>query len=312
VRKMFTNFFDIYLKNTCPKDSIPFEEADIIVLHSALDYGKALDINMRKRDNRANLDLWHVNGTSAQKFIVVKNTNGTYSFAAYCSGRYLDVENGVYQRGQNVRQYDANGTGSQSWVPVANSDGTVSFRCAMDSKYMLDVRGGSTADNTNIQIWTDNGKPSQKFKVEVVGKVPYKTGKYHIKSAVGSDMMLDVNKTSTADGTEIVIYSKGNTPSQEFRLMYGAEGSYRLITFCGKAVDVKNAGAEETTKIQQHTANYTKAQNWFIKDAGDDTVNLVSEANGLCMDVDNAKTADGTDVWCYRNDNTKAVKWIIY
>ena len=82
--KMFTNFFDIYLKNTCPKDSIPFEKLILFCIQHWI-MVKCWILTW-KRDNRANLDLWHVNGTSAQKFIVVKNTNGTYSFAAYCSG----------------------------------------------------------------------------------------------------------------------------------------------------------------------------------------------------------------------------------
>lgn len=291
--------------------SASFKDGDIIVLHSDLDYSKALDIEARSRDNTANLQLWDANGSSAQEFIVVENGDGTYSFAPYCSGRYLDVAGAGTADGTNIRQYDVNGTAAQSWTVMDNTDESVSFESSVGKGCMMDVMNGWAAAGTNVRIWQSNGTSAQKFRAEIVGTVPYKTGNYTVGSAVGTNLMLDVLKAGTENGTNVVINGKTGTETQTFRLMYGPEGSYRFITFCGKAVDVAGGRKAICTNIQEYAVNYSKAQNWFIEETKNGTEQIVSEVSGLCMNVDNAGTADGTNVQCYTDDGTAAGEWFV-
>ena len=96
---------------------------------------------------------------------------------------------------------------------------------------------------------SDRQRKAVAVLVEVVGKVPYKTGKYHIKSAVGSDMMLDVNKTSTADGTEIVITVKAIRRRRNSGLMYGAEGSTGLLLSAARQWTLKTQAPKKRRRF---------------------------------------------------------------
>lgn len=56
------------------------------------------------------------NGSNAQKWILRKNINGTYTFINAGSGKALDIHLGYVKNGANVQQYDDNGSNAQKFV----------------------------------------------------------------------------------------------------------------------------------------------------------------------------------------------------
>ena len=162
-----------------------------------------------------------------------------------------------------------------------------------------------------MQVYGDNGTAAQKFRAEQVGTVPYLAGQYTIKSSVGTDMYLNVEGGASGNFTNIDIRTKDGSAAQSFRLAYGPDGMYRILTSCGSAADVYNAGAKWGTNVSQYNANYTPAQNWHIEGNADGTVCFRSECNNLYMDVNNAAVKEGNNVQVWRGNGTIAQKWTL-
>ena len=61
-------------------------------------------------------------------------------------------------------------------------------------------------------------------------------------------------------------------------------------------MDVKGAGIEKKTNVQQWNGNETDAQKWKIIENNDGTVGFVSKCNGLYLTIHNSKDSNGTNI----------------
>ncbi len=77
---------------------------------------KALDVVSGKAVNSQNVQQYISNGTWAQKWILIKNSNGTYTFISAIDSNYvLDVNAGKAVNSQNVQIYTSNETKAQQF-----------------------------------------------------------------------------------------------------------------------------------------------------------------------------------------------------
>lgn len=81
------------------------------------------------------------------------------------SNKALDVSNGSAKNGNNIWQYEFNNTYAQKWIAKKNSDGSFTFVSAIDSNYVLDISEGKITNCQNVQLFTNNGMQTQKFKL---------------------------------------------------------------------------------------------------------------------------------------------------
>lgn len=130
---------------------------------SKLNTSMKMDVSGASRSNYGNVQIWAGNGTNAQKWKVMHDSNGYVTLTSVNSGKVLDVNGGVSANGTNVQQYDSNGTYAQEWIAVKNSDGSYTFQSALAENAVLDVNGGSSANGTNVQLYTSNGTNAQKW-----------------------------------------------------------------------------------------------------------------------------------------------------
>lgn len=130
---------------------------------SRLNTSMKMDVSGASRSNYGNVQIWAGNGTNAQKWKVMHDSNGYVTLTSVNSGKVLDVNGGVSANGTNVQQYDSNGTYAQKWIAVKNSDGSYTFQSALAENAVLDVNGGSSANGTNVQLYTSNGTNAQKW-----------------------------------------------------------------------------------------------------------------------------------------------------
>lgn len=130
---------------------------------SKLNTSMKMDVSGASRSNYGNVQIWAGNGTNAQKWKVMHDSNGYVTLTSVNSGKVLDVNGGVSANGTNVQQYDSNGTYAQKWIAVKNSDGSYTFQSALAENAVLDVNGGSSANGTNVQLYTSNGTNAQKW-----------------------------------------------------------------------------------------------------------------------------------------------------
>ena len=121
-----------------------------------------LDVSGPSKENGANIQLFNIWNTDAQKFKFTYLNDGYYSIISVYSGKSLDVEGASKTKGVNVQQYDSNGTDAQKWKIVKNDDDTYSIISKCNGLY-IDIDGGNVRNNTNIQMYTGNKTNAQKF-----------------------------------------------------------------------------------------------------------------------------------------------------
>ena len=139
--------------------------------------------------------------------------NGAYYFYVNTSNFLLDIANNGTGDKTNVDIWNAGQSGfgrcEQKWVVIRQSDGWYKI-FGNYSRKCLDVYGGGTGTGQNINLYTDNGSASQRWKFY------YYNGKYIVKSKLGT--VLDVNDGTLANGTNVQTWSQNNSGAQLWRL----------------------------------------------------------------------------------------------
>ncbi|XVX20063.1 RICIN domain-containing protein [Actinomycetota bacterium] len=288
-----------------------------------------LDVNAASTANGANVQLYTANGTDAQRFRVTRGNDGFYTLINVRSGKALDVQGAAGANGTNVQQYTANGTLAQKWVigtwngttyTIASALGTPAIASAAGpaNGWVLNAAGNGTTKGTNINIWSDTGQSGQQFTfgsaTTPTPEPPVVAGRsYAIASALNRTKVLDVAANSSANGTNIRIYSDNGSRAQRFTFTAAAGGSYVIRTGPGGAVDVAYAGKTNGTNVWQWAANGSLAQQWILKPTGDadKSYYVVSRLSGLYLDVARASTANGTNVQTWTSNGSKAQKFYL-
>ncbi|MCI9078762.1 MAG: cellulase family glycosylhydrolase [Lachnospiraceae bacterium] len=88
-------------------------------IYSALGDGNTflLDVSNNSSNNGTNIGIWENTYCDAQKFKLVKNSNGSYSIYTKASGckSVVEVENADTSNGANIQQWEYNGHNCQRW-----------------------------------------------------------------------------------------------------------------------------------------------------------------------------------------------------
>lgn len=144
------------------KSSNPVSNGTYLI-RMAKNSSKVLDVKSGSLANKANVQVYSSNDSGAQKWIVSRNSDGTYRIENAQSGKSLDVASGKASSGANVQQYSKNSTAAQKWKITYEGGGQFKITSALSSSLVLDVNGGSTANGANVQIYKDNGSVAQRF-----------------------------------------------------------------------------------------------------------------------------------------------------
>ena len=275
------------------------------VYQIVLKNNKVLDVDNGKQNNFANVQIWDNTKAQQQKFRITQIDNtGFYKITNIHSGKALDVQGGNQEASTNVAQYENNNTDSQIWAIKKTSDGyyNIISKC---NNLSLDIQGGlSNKNGTNVQVYLYNNTDAQKFKLQPVDII--NTGTYEIETALDSSKVLDVSGGSTADFANIQIWQADNVNQQRFILEYVDGGCIFKSKHSNKVLTVDT----NTNNVYQSTYNNSTNQKWEIRETGGGYYNLVSKYNGLYMDIDNAHTANGTNVKVYtKNTSANAQKF---
>ena len=138
---------------------------------------------------------------------------------------------------------------------------------------------------------------------------PIPNGTYVIVSALDQNKAVDVSGASTANCANIQLWTRNNTAAQDFKLTYNSNGWYTIVNAnSGKALDVKDGTAAKGQNVWQYECNGTAAQQWYLVDAGDGWFYIQSKL-GFYLDVDNANTADGTNIKTWTLNRSNAQKF---
>ena len=144
--------------------NVEIEEGTYII-STASNPNYSLDVKYGSKNRSANVWLYGNNETTAQQWILKKDSVGYITFVNVNSNKALDVSGGKVKNSSNIQQYDINNTYSQKWIAKKNTDGSFTFVSALDYNYVLDISGGKIQNTQNIQLYESNNSIAQKFKL---------------------------------------------------------------------------------------------------------------------------------------------------
>ena len=227
---------------------------------------KVLDVSWGVAKSGTNVWQHESNGTTAQKWIIKKNSDSTYSIiSALDDNLQLDVTNSNTSNGTNVRIYTKNNGNSQKFlfteveaiIPEKTiSDGTYKITMASNENYVIDISAASKENKANVQIWKYANVLQQKYKITYNGD-----GYYTIQN-INSKKVLDVANGSAVSGVNVWQYESNGTDAQKWIIRKNKDGSYNINSALNYKLqlDVVNGNALNGTNVRIYNANTSNSQ----------------------------------------------------
>lgn len=313
-------------------------DAQGYVTFTNVNSNKVLDVSDGKASNGKNVQQYVSNGTRAQKWVVKKSNKGYMIISALDSNYVLDVSGGKVGNGANVQLYSGNGSDAQNWNiekfvskyekldALANSnkntiaDGAYVISSFMNSKYVLDIEGGSTSNYGNVQLYLNNDSTAQAFKVthDAQGYVTF--------TNVNSGKVLDVSDGKAGNGKNVQQYTSNGTRAQKWVIKKSGNG-YTIVSALDSnfVLDLSSGRVNNSQNIQLYTSNDSNAQKWNLtkymtkqekldqlalenKNAIRDGVYKIGNAqnNNYVLDIASGSKNNGANVQLYLSNGTTA------
>lgn len=202
--------------------------------------------------------------------------------------------------GQTPSDDDADDTApAKPQVPANN--------CALESGLsyglVFDLKGGKTANKTNVQLYRSNDTKAQRFRLE-------KHGDAYFIVNISSGKVLDVAGGKAKKGTNVWLYKKNGTKAQLWIPERLANGSWVLRSALNKnlVLDVAGGKTKNGTNLQIWTYNGSKAQTFWVREVNPDigvgsrlleegAYQLsVSKDQAMSLEVAGSSTAKGANI----------------
>lgn len=286
---------------------------------------KVLDIVNGSKSKGANVQLYQWNGTVAQQYEIVKNQKGYYTIKNCGSNLYLGIStnwNTMANYNRLVQGVDSSSKAAQ-FVFTKNSKGQWIISSAWDSKYVIDLYGGSTNNGSAIQIFTNNNSQAQAWKLMKVKNVreeldelasknknTLSDGTYFISSSKNTSYVLDVSNGSKNNFGNIWLFKNNGTVAQAWTVKHDSKGYVTFINVgSNKAIDVYDGKAKNYQNISQYTSNNSYAQKWIVtKDSMGYKIMSAIDKNYV-LDLYNGSVNNGTNIQVYQSNGTVAQRW---
>lgn len=317
----------------------------------AVHSGKYLDVDMGNVVPGAKVQQW-TGLTDSQRWAIQRADDGAWTLLCKANALALDAKGNGTANGTPLQTYTPNGTAAQAWqlepVEAMLSEGVYDVRSSLPGRRVVDVSGGAMVAGANVQIWSWNGSPAQRWRVTAAG-----SGAYALESLCSGMMLaeaegnavqapadgsaaqrwrvvpaeaggvalvneatglaLDVAGADDRDGANLGTYELNGTLAQSFVFEPAAvigEGVYEL-TFAsdGRALDVAGASRAAGANVQAWAANGTGAQTWRLRSVGDGWFVLENCRSRKALDVKDYGSAPGTNVQQWHSEGTNAQRW---
>lgn len=276
----------------------------------------ALDVTGGGKKSGNNVQQYAMNGTAAQRWIPVKQTNGSFVFySGLGRNLVLDVSGGSVSNGANVQIWTANGSAAQRFIAIdANphvgagtqtvTDGMYQINSVSDSSKCLDVAGGSVSNGARIQTYATNRTMAQCFKLSFDSA----TGFYSIRSAK-STKGLDLDSGDIFPGAKVQQWDfPGLGSNQQWRIEPDGD-SYVIRSVASNLVLERKPDGSVTTAIESGSA----AQHWtfevFTVSLDEGCYSICSDSTGRYLDVTGGSYADEAPLQVYTGNGTLAQKF---
>jgi hypothetical protein len=140
-----------------------FVSSTQVSLGSMLNTGKRMDMGWSKTPG-SQLQIWSRTGGDNERWDLFTMDGTNWYIQSRYSEMYVAVPNGKAYDGAPVIQWPYTGGAEQKWRLVKYTDGSYQFRSALNTKYVIDVTSGSTANATKLQLYQRNDTAAQRWK----------------------------------------------------------------------------------------------------------------------------------------------------
>ena len=181
--------------------------------------GFALDVADGSLYGGANVQLYSLNKTNAQKWKITHDSTGYVSFQNVGSGMYLTA--GGSGRSANVYQQKQSNGYNQKWIVMFDNNQNLRIVSALNSTMVLDVKDGKIRRCSNIQLYDSNNSNAQKWVFEYINT-----------NATGG--LMQIMGTSQTTVAQMVRYYNSNASGYDtFKAKY--KGKYNGVLAKGGA-----------------------------------------------------------------------------
>ena len=291
---------------------------------SVQDESYVLDINGSGKNS--NLRLYKKNDSENQKFYIESVGNNEYKIKTGASnGSYvLNAVNGNNTAGDNVNQYSYDGSiKDEKWKIYQDASGNYVFVSSTGDK-VLDICGKNMANDTNIWLWGYYGANTQKWKLNAVksandtptisslNPATIDNGWYKITSSANSNLAIEVQGGTNANGVNIYGNTKNNSKNQEFYFEQISGNEYAIKTAVSgkaRALDVVGGNSANGINVRQWDYSDRKAVHWKLYTDDEGNYVLVSSTGDKVLDLTGAKSTAGTNVWTWDYYGASTQEW---
>ena len=258
-------------------------------INSKLNNNKSLDISGNIKENQ-NVQLFTSNSSYVQKWLIEYLNNGYYNIKANKDNEYC-----LTNKNNNVQINKCNNSSEQEWIIKENGDGYYSI---INKDYsFVNVKNSSTVDETNINMELPNYSNSQSFKfiktIDGVSEKLSSNGYYTISSFLDENYLIDLKWGNTENGNNIDLFTQNGTKAQKWNLNYDSSGYY---TVSSGIDNNKRMDVDSNNNVQINSNNNNYSQQWILKSAGNDYYYIISNLNGLYLEVNNSTATDASNI----------------
>lgn len=179
----------------------------------------ALDVYGGSLYGGANVQLYSLNRSNAQKWKITHDSKGYVMFQNVGSGMYLTA--GGSGNSANVYQQKQSNGYNQKWIIMFDTNSNLRIVSALHSNRVLDIHGGMIRNFSNIQLYDSNNSNAQKWVFEYINT-----------NATGG--LMQIMGTSQTTVAQMVRYYNANASGYDtFKAKYN--GKYNGVLAMGGA-----------------------------------------------------------------------------
>lgn len=283
-------------------------------LATALNAGYVMDMQRGSVLNGGNAVIYKNGSTTNQVWKLERyNDSSRYTIRNAKSGKLLDVVGSSTKSGANVQQGAPGVKESQLWTIQVQPDNSVVFVNDKSGK-ALEVDAAAAGNSKNVRQANKTSAKRQCWQLKKVnadiGEVW--DGEYRISSKLNTGYVLDLRRSSMANGGNVILYSWQGGNNQRWHIQYLGKGAYRVYNVkSGLSLDVSRSSLANKANILQWSWNNTGNQRWGFTSNTDGSYAIVREGTSCAIAVDGTTAGNSRNIHQYKRGSAKNQRWVL-
>ena len=231
--------------------------------------GKCLDLIGGSTVNGANTNQWSYdyNGPNQRWALIPTENADHFRIVSWVSGKSVSVSNDSTVNSAQLWAWDYTGNDpSQQWDLVDAGNGWYNIK-NVRSGLLMDVSGGSTADNAKVQQYANTNSGAQRWRFQ-----PW--GSYFIRTGAGVDNYVCIQGGGSANTSPIIQYSWENNAWFKWTFTSEGDGFYGLFSQNAPTRVLCVVNGSSAAGANTHLYDYN------VNNAGDQKIRILPKTNG--------------------------------